>query len=120
MLEIKKIKKISLANVFAFFQAVAGFLLVFGFYSYALLAALKTGQTADPLSKFIWFNVGVAFLSALFTAFFSALAGWLIGFAAAGLYNLLASRSGGLKVEVDGLAEAPPQEREKQEKLFPF
>lgn len=120
MLEIKKIKKISLANIFAFFYAIVGFLSVSGFYAYAIIAALRTGQTVEPLNKFIWFNVGVGLLSGIFAAFFAGLAGWLIGFCAGGLYNIFAKRSGGLKVEIEGLPLAQPIEENKQKELFPF
>jgi uncharacterized membrane protein len=119
MLEIKKIKKISLANVFSFFSSLMVFFVVSGFYGYVIVLAVKTGQIAEPLPKFIWFNVGVGLLSALFSAFFAALVSWPLGFLAAGLYNVFAKRSGGIKVEVDGLVQ-PSLVEDKQDKLFPF
>jgi uncharacterized membrane-anchored protein len=119
MLEIKKIKKISLANTTAFICAVLSFLAVFGFYSYALIIALKTGQTADPLYKFILFNVSLGVASGLFVAFLIGLASWLIGLIISGLYNIIAAKSGGLKIEIDGLAKEQVEEK-KQEELFPF
>ena len=120
MLEIKKIKKISLANIFAFFYAVIGFIVASGFYGYAIIAAFRTGQTVEPINKFVWFNIGVGLLGGIFTAFFAGLAGWLIGFFVAALYNIFAKRSGGLKLEVEGISELMLKNEDKQEKLFPF
>lgn len=119
MIEIKKIKKISLANAVAFLSSLAAFALTSGFYGYALVMAIKTGQTAEPLSKFVWFNVGVGLLAGLYAAFFTGLLSWAIGFLAAGLYNVFAKRSGGIKIEADGLPMAELKE-DKQGELFPF
>lgn len=119
MIEIKKIKKISLANACAFLSAVFAFVLVSGFYGYALVAAIRTGKTAQPLSEFIWFNVGVGLLSGVFAAFLTSLLIWSLVFLFSGLYNIFAKRSGGVMVDLEGLPKVD-QAEDKQERLFPF
>ncbi len=118
MQEIKKVKKISVANIFSLTSSLAAFLAVFAFYSYAIILALKAGQTAKPLYKFILFNVSLGLVSSLFAAFLAGLVAWIFGIILAGLYNTMAKKSGGLKIEIDGLPERP--EEKKQEELFPF
>ena len=119
MIEIKSVKKLSLANLFSFLYAVFGFLSALIFGIFVLASALQRGETTGPLTKFVLLNSIIIFLSAVFAAFLAGLLGWLFGFFSAGLYNIFARRYGGLKIESAG--DGPEvKEENRQKELFPF
>jgi len=99
MKEIKKINGSSLAKILAAVYALLSFL-------FSLVAALSLGLGA--ISKgaggaflaafFIYTGLGI--LTGLAASFLAGFCGWIIGHAVAAIYNFLATRFGGIKVEL--------------------
>lgn len=120
MQEIKKIKKISLANIAALLAAFFGFIAVFGAWIVFLVMALNRGGLNVPFWKFIFVNIASALFFALAAALAAAILGWIIGLLAALFYGFLAKEIGGIKIELeDRGTDGKPAETKKQE-LFKY
>jgi uncharacterized membrane protein len=121
-MEIKKIKKISLANIVALLHVFFAFIISFGIFIYLLVKIVLEKEMADKLVKYIFVNLGLDFLISLGVAVAIGVVGWIIGFIAAGMYNFFAREVGGAKIEfVDetGAAMVMKTEEKKQE-LFKY
>ncbi|MDD5528046.1 MAG: hypothetical protein PHO56_03685 [Patescibacteria group bacterium] len=114
MTEIKKIKKISAANIVALLYALFGFTASFITSIYSLIVFVREKQLADKLSIYILTNLGLSFLIALAAAIAAGIAGWLLGFITAAFYNFLAKNIGGVKIE---LADETFDELKKDEEI---
>jgi hypothetical protein len=122
MLEIKKIKKLSFANIVALLHAFFAFLLTFGIFIYFLVKVVLEKETDGHLFKYIFINLGLDFLISLGVAVAAGAAGWIFGVIAAGLYNFFAREIGGVKAELAneiGQAAVIKTEEKKQE-LFKY
>jgi hypothetical protein len=122
MQEIKKIKKLSLANVAALLYALFGFLASFGASIYSLVKVVTEKDIHEKLPVYIATNLGLAFLIALAASVIAGAAGWLMGFISAGFYNFIVKTTGGIKIE---LADETGQTvafkiEEKKEELFKY
>ena len=104
MTEIKKIDKISLADIVGLLYAVFGFFATIIIFAYTLISSLSKGEVAQPLVKFIFLNIGVGIWAGVMAAIIAGIAGWIIGFFAGMFYNLLVKRFGGIKVELKELS----------------
>ena len=122
MLEIKKIKKLSLANIAALVWALFGFVISFGFSTYALVIVILEKQTAGRLPLFIATNLGLGFLVALTTAVLAGGLGWLLGIVVAAFYNFLAREIGGFQFDLgeDALQNQIIIKEEKKQDLFKY
>jgi hypothetical protein len=100
MQEIKKIKKLSLANIVALLYALFGFIASFATSIYALVVVINEKETAGKFWSFIGTNIGLGFLIALAAAIIAGAVGWLLGLIIAACYNYLAHQVGGVKVEL--------------------
>ncbi|MFA5247640.1 MAG: hypothetical protein WC415_00110 [Patescibacteria group bacterium] len=100
MQEIKKIKKLSLANIVGPIYAVIGFLSSFGFSFYSLIK-FAVGKNIDR-TFFVWFfsTLGLGILISLATALAVGVLGWIMGILIAGFYNFFAREIGGIKIEL--------------------
>ncbi|MDD4902334.1 MAG: hypothetical protein PHE24_04300 [Patescibacteria group bacterium] len=130
MQEIKKIKKLSLANIIALIYALFGFVASFSVTIYSLLTVITQKPMADKLLIYMATNLGLGFLIALAAALIAGIMGWLLGLVIAACYNYLARQIGGVKVELteetvgEGTKEKPAfakatAGKEKQE-LFKY
>ncbi|HTX86751.1 MAG TPA: hypothetical protein VMC41_01630 [Candidatus Nanoarchaeia archaeon] len=122
MTEIKKIKKLSLANIVALLYALFGFIASFAASIYSLVIVLAQKQTAGKLLVYICTNLGLGFLIALAAAIIAGAAGWLLGFVSAGFYNFLAKSIGGVKIEMaeETFGEVKKVEEVKNNQLFKY
>jgi hypothetical protein len=122
MFEIKKIKKISLANIAASLYALFAFIGSFGASIYAIVFFVHGKQFDKQLALYILTNLGLGFLIALAAAIIAAILGWLMGFIAAGFYNFIVKTTGGLKIElVDEAGQAMAfKPEEKKQELFKY
>jgi membrane associated rhomboid family serine protease len=100
MQELKKIKKISLANITGLIYAVVGFLSVLFFSLYSLIK-FAIGKNIDK-TFFAWFftNIGLDILISLAAALVVGIFGWIAGILTAALYNFFAREIGGIKIEL--------------------
>jgi hypothetical protein len=122
MFEVKKIKKLSLANIAALLYGLFGFIISFATLICALVKVILEKNITDQLAKFIFMNLGLDFLLSLAAAIIAGVIGWFIGLIASGFYNFLAKNIGGVKIELSdetGIAPAVGME-EKKQKLFKY
>lgn len=101
MTEIKKIKNISLANIIGAIYACIGFFV-------SLILAILVGGNIISQSSFvgsgiavIFFHIGAGVLFGILTAAITGAFGWVAGFIIASIYNLVARKIGGIKIEID-------------------
>jgi hypothetical protein len=99
MFEVKKIAKLSLANIAALLYALFGFIASFAALVYGFIKVILEKETAGKLAQYIFINLGVDFLLSLGLAIIAGAFGWLIGLIASGCYNFLAREIGGVKIE---------------------
>ena len=100
MTEIRKIRKISAANVSAFIYAVMGFVLSSCFYLFFMIEALINDHVVGPVRDFVLANLAFTFVLSLGVALAAGVFGWLLGFFVSLLYNIFAKRVKGIEVEV--------------------
>ena len=99
-MEIKKIKKISLANIAGLLYALFGLITSFSVSIHFLIIIIREKQIAGKLAIYILTNLGLAFLIAIAAAIIAGAIGWLLGFITAIFYNFIAREIGGVKVEL--------------------
>lgn len=97
--EIKKIKKISVANLFSFVYATVGFLFGTGFYLFFVISALYHDKVVGSVKEFILINLAFTIILGLLVAVVVGAIGWILGFFFSFLYNFYAQKMGGAKVE---------------------
>jgi hypothetical protein len=114
MQEIKKIKKLSLANIVALLYALFGFVASFSVTIYSLVTVITQKPMADKLLIYMATNLGLGFLIALAAALIAGAIGWLLGLVIAACYNYFAGQIGGVKVD---LAEETAGEKKKVEEV---
>jgi ABC-type sulfate transport system permease component len=120
-MEIKKIKKLSLANIVALFYALFGFVVPLAALVHALVKVIYEKETAGKLTSYIFINLGVDFLISLAVAVGAGIIGWLIGFIMAGFYNFLAREIGGVKIELaDEAGQKIIKTEEKKQEFFKY
>ncbi len=100
MKEIKKINKISLANVTAMIYGVVGFFVSVCVFVFSLTSAVIGDGSRGSLIGFVFFNIGLTLLVALIVSIITSIIGWLVGLLLAIFYNMFASRLGGIKIEL--------------------
>jgi|GEM_PF-1604029 hypothetical protein len=125
MLEVKKISKLSLANIAALLYALFGFIVSFTALIYTLIKVILEKETAGKLAQYIFINLGLDFLIALGVAVIAGIIGWLVGLIAAAFYNFLAREIGGIKIEfLDETSVAPVTKAEStlkdKQELFKY
>ena len=100
MQEVKKIKKISLANIVGSLYASVGFLSSLGLSLYSLIK-FAFGKSIDK-TFFVWFfsTLGLNILISLAVAAGLLVFGWLAGALMAILYNFFAREIGGVKIDL--------------------
>lgn len=114
MKEIKSIQKKSLAKVTALVYGLVGFFV-------AILVAISS------MANIIWqkdfqgsvilvtlFNIGAGLLLGVLTALLTALVGWVMGYITAAIYNWFAKKVGGVKVELEEVAEVQVEEKKEE------
>ena len=99
MKEIKKIKKISAANLLAFVYASVGFLFGVGFYLFFMISAIYHDHVVGSLTEFIFVNLIFTLILGLVVAIVVGAVGWILGFLFSLLYNFYAQKVGGAKIE---------------------
>ncbi len=99
MREIKRVKKISVANVLAFIYGVLGFVLSISFYLYFTISALLNDHVVGPVRDFVLVNLMSAFVLGLGVALASGICGWILGLFLSFLYNFFAQRFSGIKID---------------------
>lgn len=115
--EIKRIGKISLANVVAMFYGIIGFFVACFTFIFSFGSALIYGEGNGSFLGFIFFNIGVAILLGLIVSIITAICGWILGLLIAIFYNMFASRLSGIKIELEDIVEKEEKvEKKKEEK----
>lgn len=99
--EIKKIKKLSFANILGIVYASIGFLFGILFYVYFLIKTLLRSDILvvswlDFLSNFLYVLIFGALVS-----LFSGVIAWLFSLLMTSLYNLFAPKVGGIELEIE-------------------
>lgn len=112
--EIKKIRKISLANVTSMFYGVIGFFVACCTFIFSISSVLVYGEEKGPFFGFILFNICIAILVGLVVSVITAVFGWLLGFLIAIFYNMFATRLGGIKVELEDVVKKEEKEKKKE------
>jgi hypothetical protein len=122
IIEIKKIKKLSIANIVALLYALFGFVASFAASIYALVVVITEKETTCKIYLYVLTNIGLGFLIALAAAIIAGAVGWLLALVAAAFYNFLAKNIGGIKVELaDETGKAPViKVEEKKQELFKY
>ena len=113
MKEIKKIKKISLANIVAVIYGLIGFFVSVGIAISVMANIILQKDFSGSIIIVTLFNVGSGILIGLIFSLIIACFGWLIGYILAGVYNWFARRVGGIKIE---LAEVEADDKKEIEK----
>lgn len=101
MKEIKKINKISLANIVAMIYGVIGFFASVCVFVFSFTQAIVESGSRGSVIGFVFFNIGITILFALIVSIITAIIGWLIGLLIAIFYNMFALRLGGIKIELE-------------------
>jgi len=122
MIEIKRIKKISLANIAALLYALFGFVATLGILIYSLVLAAHDKQLDSKMAIYLLTNLGLDFLIALAAAIIAGAIGWILGLVVAGFYNFVVKTTGGIKIELIDEAGAAMTMRpeEKKQELFKY
>lgn len=101
MKEIKKVNKISFANVIAMFYGVIGFFIASLAFIFSLSSAVVEGEDGGfSLLGFALFNIGLSILLGFLVSIVTAIFGWILGFLVGLFYNMFALRLGGVKIEL--------------------
>ncbi|MFA6393801.1 MAG: hypothetical protein WCW25_02940 [Patescibacteria group bacterium] len=101
MTEIKKINNASLAKIIG---AVYG---TIGFFVSIVLAILVGGNIiaqasfAGSAAAVVFFHVAAGILFGVLTFVVCGAFGWIIGYVIAAIYNFVAKKIGGIKIEID-------------------
>jgi hypothetical protein len=124
MMEIKKIKKLSLANIVGSLYALFGFIASFAASIYALVIVINEKHAAGQIYLYILTNLGLGFLLALGVAIAAGIVGWLLGFIASAFYNYFSGQIGGVKIELDSEAltfsDGKKSDESKKQELFKY
>lgn len=100
MQQIRHINKLSLAKIIALFYGFIGFfatLFITVFVIHNLIARRNPEGSAVLI---ILFNAGTGLFAGILSAMFTASIGWIVGYAAAAIYNWFSKRHGGVKIEL--------------------
>ena len=101
MTEIKKINKTSLAKIIG---AVYG---TIGFFVSIMLAIFVGGNIiaqssfAGSIVAVVFFHVAAGILFGVLTFVVCGAFGWMIGYVLAAIYNFIAKKVGGIKIEIE-------------------
>jgi ABC-type Fe3+ transport system permease subunit len=119
MFEIKKVKKLSVANIAALLYAFFGFVGSFIASVYSLVIFVHEKNLDQKLAMYILTNLGLGFLIALAAAVIAGIFGWLLGIIAAAFYNFIAKTISGIKVELaDEAGQALTLKTEEKKSSF--
>lgn len=110
MKEIKRFKKITLANITAAIYGLVGFFIALGVAIFAMANIIMQKDFVGSIIVVTLFNIGTGLLLGIIVALFTAVIGWIVGYITAGVYNMFAKRFGGVVFELDDV-----QEKEKVE-----
>ncbi|MFH1427043.1 MAG: hypothetical protein ABIG60_00745 [Patescibacteria group bacterium] len=100
MVEIKKVNKITVANIFAAFYGLSGFFVSLAVAVSALFNIILHKDFSGSVIIIALFNIGVGVLIGIFAALLACFLGWIIGYMVASFYNFFARIFGGIKVEL--------------------
>ncbi len=101
MREIKKINKNSLAKVIAVFYAIIGFIIGILVAITNILNILSQRTFNESALVVIIFNISAGLIIGVLTFLFFGLIGWFIGYITAAIYNFIAKKLGGIKIDLD-------------------
>jgi hypothetical protein len=101
MREIKKINKNSLAKLLAVFHAVVGFFIGVLVAVVNIFNILSQNTFSESAFQVVIFNIGAGVIVGVLTFLLFGLVGWLIGFLIALIYNFIAKKFGGIKIDLD-------------------
>lgn len=99
-MEIKKIDKYSLAKITAFIYGLIGFVIVILLAIFTITNIIAQQDFTGSILMVTLFNSGAGILLGILLALLFALIGFIIGFITAGIYNILAQKTGGIKIEL--------------------
>ncbi|MFH1255254.1 MAG: hypothetical protein V1667_02180 [bacterium] len=105
--EIKKINAISFANAAALMYGFVGFFASFVLAVSVIAFLIANENSGGSIILITLFNIGAGLLLGILSFAFTASIGWIMGYAAAGIYNWFAKRSGGIKIELADFIDAP-------------
>lgn len=100
MREIKKIDKKSLAAIVSVFYGLAGLGVFLAIVISSLLNLILSNEFSGPIFKDILFNLGLGLVAGIVVGLISGVIGWILGFVWAAIYNLVAAKMGGIKIEL--------------------
>ncbi|MDO8668569.1 MAG: hypothetical protein Q7K35_05825 [bacterium] len=100
MKEIKSINKKSLAKMMALIYGLVGFFMALVVAVLTIINIIARKDFQGSVILVTSFNIGAGLLLGVLTALLTALIGWIIGYIMAGIYNRLAKRTGGIKIEL--------------------
>ncbi len=121
MQEIKRIKAVSLAKIVAVFYGLTGFLISLGVAVLTIVNMVTQGDFVGSVMMVALFNIGAGILLGLLVALVTGFLGWLLGYVVGVIYNRLARRFGGIKIDfIDagpevGASNEPEPENKKEE-----
>ena len=101
MYEIKKINKVSLAKIMALIYSLAGFFISMGVAISTIANIVTQKDFSGSATVIALFNIGAGLVLSLLAALVVGIFGWVIGYLTAGIYNMFARRSGGIKMELE-------------------
>lgn len=105
MKEIKNINKVSLAKITALIYGFVGFFVSLIVAILVMSNIIINRDFAGSVILVTLFNTGAGLLLGILAALLTALIGWMIGYVTAGIYNIFASKAGGIKIELVDAAE---------------
>lgn len=109
MKEIKNIDKKSLAKITALVYGLVGFFMALVVAATTAVSIIANKNFQGSAVLVILYNFGAGLLVGVLAALLTALIGWIMGYAEAGLYNWFAGKVGGIKIE---LAEVDEKKKE--------
>ena len=98
MIEVRKVNKISLANVVGFFYGILGFFTSIIMSILVVFNIILQDDFVGSGAAVSVFNLGAALLLGLLMFVVVGAIGWVVGFVAGALYNFFAERAGGIKI----------------------
>ncbi len=108
--EIKKINAISLANAVALMYGFVGFFASFILAVSIIAFLIANENSGGSIILITLFNIGAGLLLGVLSFAFTASIGWVMGYAAAWIYNWFAKKSGGIKIELADYPDEPNKE----------
>jgi hypothetical protein len=103
--EIKNINKVSLAKITALIYGLVGFFVSLIVAILVMSNIIINRDFAGSVILVTLFNTGAGLLLGILAALLTALIGWMIGYVTAGIYNIFATKAGGIKIELVDVAE---------------